>query len=253
MSLGRRARLALVATATAGCGAAILLLPSGAPLRILGGLLLVLVLPGVALRLAFVSGSRLGGIERAALSLGLSTAVGAVAAVVLHALRVPIDTTSWTYALGGTVLVACVCGMLRRGSADPLPTWSSIRSALGGVRREAVLVASALLVLAVLLTSFSTRDDIEQSRFTQLWASEEEGSVPIVGVRKFEGRRQSYVLSFELDGRALPTVPGPTLDNGETWRRRLDVSGPSGTRLTVTLRRNSLSAPPYRRVAVTIR
>jgi hypothetical protein len=83
-------------------------------LEMIGGLALVLVLPGYALTAALFPWSTLSGEKRFLFSLGLSLALTALGGFVLHWTPWGISPESWAVLLGGMTLLGCGIAFARR-------------------------------------------------------------------------------------------------------------------------------------------
>ena len=95
-----------VQTAVATVGSAAAVLAGPAPLAVAGGLLLGLVLPGLALTAIVFRNRTLTAVERTVLAPALSLAVLVVSGLVLYVAGFGLDRTSWTLGAAGATLLA---------------------------------------------------------------------------------------------------------------------------------------------------
>jgi len=95
-----------VQTAVATVASAVAALAGPAPLAAVGGLLLGLVLPGLALTAIVFRNRTLGAVERTVLAPALSLAVLVVSGLVLFVAGFPLNRASWTLAAAGATLLA---------------------------------------------------------------------------------------------------------------------------------------------------
>jgi len=79
-----------------------------APAAVAGGLLLGLVLPGLAVTEALFRGRTLSAVERAVLAPALSLAVLVVAGLVVYVAGFALDRVAWTVATAGVTLLALI-------------------------------------------------------------------------------------------------------------------------------------------------
>lgn len=126
--------LAAVAVAAA---AAVLAGPE--PVAVTGGLLLALVLPGLAVTAVLFRGRTLTAVERTVLAPGLSLAVLVVAGLVMYVSGFALDRYAWTAATTAVALAALV------PVAVPLPRAGAAKAALVTEMEIAELAAAAKL------------------------------------------------------------------------------------------------------------
>jgi hypothetical protein len=133
------ARVLVVVTVAAG--AAVLAGP--APAAVAGGLLLGLVLPGLALTATLFRGRPLTAVERTVLAPALSLAVLVVEGLLIYLSGHPLDRPAWTAGTAGVTLLGLVV------PAVPLPRPSVRRAADAAAREAEIADLAAAARLAV--------------------------------------------------------------------------------------------------------
>jgi len=113
------------------------------PAAIAGGLLLGLVLPGVALSAVLFRGRALTAVERSVLAPALSLAVLVIAGLVVYASGFALDRVAWTSATAVVTLLALVA------PAVPLPRRTAARLAAARAVEAELTVLAAAATLAV--------------------------------------------------------------------------------------------------------
>ena len=196
--------------------------PDGFVGRGLGGLLLVLVLPGYALMAALLPSASLGQVERGGLALGLSLVVSVLGGFGLAWTPGGLSATSWSLLLGGLTLLAAALAALRRPAAPPLVlTWSAPRVVVFGL---------ALLVLG---SAFKVAEAgaLAQPRppFTQLWllAGQTEATMVRVGLHSAEQQPRSYLVQLRQAERVLARWGPIQVEPGQSWETLASTNGVS--------------------------
>jgi uncharacterized membrane protein len=255
---GNPVRRLLAGTLVAAPVAAALTIAGPAPVRIPAGLLLALLLPGLAVTAALFArradagyGVTLSVLERLMIVAGTSLAVPAVGGLALHAARIRLDRISWAALAVAVTTVAAVVGLVRSWRRDGPAAGAPVvprpaRPALG--KRVALLgVAVAVLAGAGLISvhSSQTRDD---SRYTALWlspvAQSRTARTVEIGVTNAERADVGYTVS--VSGGTVQTRRFAfSLRAGSTWRSRLSV--PADGSVAVNLYKDGL-VPVYRSV-----
>ena len=236
----------VIALSTVVAAALVLTLPAQMPIRVAAGLALVLVLPGAGLRLALLpSIARLAAIPA-------SIALGALAAVLLDALGVQLETQVWTIALAVLAVLGGLAGALR---ATDTPTATDAPPADTPPARPSRLLVIAcsvgavfLLAAAIVITSISAHDQVDRVRFTQLSATPGPASTVDVSVRSDEKRTRRWVLVLAV-GSDVRSSPPFELRPGAI--RSVSVPAPRTRKLRVALNAERFSAPPSLRVEYT--
>lgn len=203
------------------CGAA----ASGAPTAVLAVLGIALIFaPGYLLGQLLV-GSRVTGLERAAVITGLALAIPVLGGLLLYAAGVPLHRAGWLGLLAGVTLAGDVALFLRRraGRAAPFswqPTWQLPRRQAAAFA-AAVLIAAGALELARIGTAMQP-----QPGFTQLWLSpqRQDSRALSLGVSNDQGSTTRYWLVLLRNGSVSATW-NLTLAPGQTWQRSVPLTG----------------------------
>lgn len=260
MSSTERARanadlLLLIASA-----ALLLFLPGSGPLspvRSFLGLVLALLGPGYVVTAALFPGQQgIDGIERAALSLGLSIVSVVLIALGLNFLANGIAPTSLEVALAGFIaffaMLAYALRQRTRVEEHSVPPSSGL-SPLLVVLATGVVVVTALAVPTTRSVAHSTAffvlgpKHLLSSYVHNL--APREGFALIVGVRNYEARPSAYRITGPL---LNAPVSVPVLPVGGEWKKRISLHAPGITgryKVSVELRRPGDLAP-YRTLYV---
>jgi hypothetical protein len=207
--------------AVLACGAA----ASGAPTAVMTLLgIALLIAPGYLLGQLLV-GSRVTGLERAAVITGLALAIPVLGGLLLYAAGVPLHRAGWLGLLAGVTLAGDVALFLlrRAGRAAPFswqPTWHMPRWQVA-VLAAAVLVAAGGVALARVGTAIQP-----QPGFTQLWLAPQRQNQHTLnlGVSNDEGSTTRYRLVLLRNGR-VSAAWNLTLAAGQTWQRPVPLAG----------------------------
>lgn len=219
----------------------IYLFPSNV-LRIVLGIPFVLFFPGYSLMGALYPGrSGIGGIERVALSFGLSFAVVALLGLTLNYTPWGIRLDSILYSTAFFILVMSVVSWLRRRSlvegerfniefSAALPSWG--KSVLDRV-------LTIILIFAVLGTigtlSYVIATPKAGQEFTEFYILSQEGDAEtypvelvageegklLVGIINNEYKIVDYRVEVRLDGVKNTEVGGITLEHEEKWEQEV--------------------------------
>lgn len=234
------------------------------PLRVAFGLLLLFVLPGYALlTLLFPrrsdpkrpGRSGIDGLERAALSFGVSVALLPPIYLLAFAL-VGRSTPSPAFVfsvLNAVIVVAAVLGFLRRSRVAPaerydLPArqWAETASAATGEMDRRTLMANAALGVAVvgavgsLLYSISAPPDGEEFSEFYLVTEDETGEytagdfptalaageprAQVVGIENHEGEATTYTVSAELQRVDATGEVAQILERGDRTEQTIQLA-----------------------------
>jgi Protein of unknown function (DUF1616) len=260
-------RAALIVAAAAVVAAAAALWPTPAAVRVPAGLLLALVLPGIALTGALFGGRVLSTVERLVLPPALSAAVLVVGGLGLYAAGVTLGRVSWTALTAGTTVLASAAvplvGRLRRHRADPQSvTETAMFGTVLVAESERLTVRTAFwrlvpLALALLLVTGAAALAIRgtaagRQPFTALSLVPAADSAPaqpnrrpvVLTVRCEENGAVGYALRVAGDDGYQQTFT-VTLQPGGTWTRTLQV--PVTGTVTADLFMGT-TAVPYRTV-----
>ena len=234
--------MATALVAVLACGAA----ASGAPAAVMTVLGIALfIAPGYLLGQLLV-GTRVTGLERAAVITGLALAIPVLGGLLLYAAGVPLHRPGWLGLLAAVTLVGDLALLVRRraGQVTPFswpPTWRVPRWQGAVLFAAAVMIAGGGVGLARLGAAIQPRHG-----FTQLWLLPQRHNAHVlsIGVSNDEGRTTSYRLVLLRNGR-VNTTWDLRLAAGQTWQRSVPL-GPA----TVAARLYRLPdlADPYRYV-----
>jgi uncharacterized membrane protein len=212
------------------------------PLRVAAGLVLVLVLPGLAATRALHPRGRT---EQLLLIPGLSLSISILVGLIAYAANFRLTTGVWAVALGLATIAGLVAGF-KPGSVDEgraevgyaplrgglLPRPPSLQSSVGPL----LVVAGCLATALAVVVAINGQRHAPTPGFTELWAIRTHtGKVPSValGVRSHEWSDTRYRLRISVPGRAA-RVQSIQLRPGQSWQRR-EKLGTSKAGVTVTL------------------
>lgn len=222
--------------------------PEGFPGRALGGLLLVLVLPGYALTAALLPSASLGRPERWGFSLGLSVVVSVLGGFGLAWAPGGLNATSWSLLLGGLTLLAAALAALRRPAGQPLGLiWSAPRVALFAVT---LLVLGGAFKVAVV-----GAETQPWPPFTQFWllADQPHPDTVRVGLHSAEQQPRSYLLRLHQADQVLESWGPIELGPGQSWETLANTSGVSSSEpVEAILFLAEAPTVPYRRTTLWI-
>lgn len=212
--------------------------PVTAALRTALGLCFVVAAPGYALAATmFPRRADVPGVERLALSLGLSIAVLPVLALVLNATSLGIRLAPMTLGVCSlTLLFLGLAALLRRRLSSEEPFFGE---ADAGTLRRASLVVLCLVLFSsgVIAAATLLRPPAQVTEFYLLRADTAAGNSALVapgesfpvtlGVTNHEGGETSFVIRIpELDSRSIQV---PELDRGGRWETTIEVEAPAST------------------------
>jgi len=209
---------------------------------------LVFILPGYALVRALLPGTPLARAEMLVLSLGISFAVSALGGVALHLLPDGLQARAWGTLLGGTTLLACIVGWLRRSN----------RVALNKRQRQlpittaqiALLVLAFCLLAGAWLLAIHSASNPPVEGFTQLWMLPNDENSLGLGIASFEKQLTVFRLRIMQDGNLLREWQSIRLMPAETWETTLEFppNVVSGSAVLAQLYRVSEPDVVYRHV-----
>lgn len=209
------------------CAVVVQRTPAGSPERAAAALLLVLVLPGLALRRLLMRGESGGLLLVPALSLALTILVSAG----LYVAGIRLGLTSWSQSLAAAVICFALASLPWRTS---LTGAHRHRIRLSAVTTIAILCAVGLVASATIVTARSVHRQHREDRFTQLWALPG-GDRITVGIYNHEGSARRYLLRARLGRRLLRSEMIPVAA-GASWTRTLALLGRGNLRFSVTAR-----------------
>jgi Protein of unknown function (DUF1616) len=220
--------------------------------RIAAALPLTLLLPGYAIvALSFGSGEPTPS-KLWTLSVGVSLAVLALAALVLNVFPFGLTTASWAVLLVALVLAACRGAALRRGRPEQVRRRQ--RRALRPSPRDLGFVTTAILVAVAALVLAQTPLRAEHAvGFTALWVLPEDAreEAVVVGVLSSEQNPASYTLRVNRRW-SRPRTYHLRLDPGQEQTFRLAIPrrrGGGRTHVVASLYQADRPGHLYRRVS----
>ncbi len=221
-------------------------------LRPLLSIPLVFVLPGYAATAFLLAGCWLSTLERCALTLGTSLAIGAVGGLILHLTPWGLRPESWVILLSGLTILFSGLAFLHRHSRPPGQGRQSPAVDLAPQQAFLLVLAGALAIWAATV-AVSGAESQMSAGFTQLWAVQsqaKESSVLIVGIRNSEHRLMRYVVRASAAGQTISQWETGELLPDHTWETRLDISSRSPGRIDVVLYAAEDLSIPYRKVSL---
>jgi hypothetical protein len=193
-------------------------------------------------------GSRIAGLERLAIFIGLALCVPILGGLLLFAIGAPVHRAAWLALLAGATGLGDVALLWRRhsGRAEAFGWPAAVtRPPLRHVVTFGVAVVIAVGALGLARAGAAIQHN---PGFTQLWLAHPDDAVTAnLGVGNYEGTTTRYRLVLLRNGRSAAGW-NITLANGQTWHRSPVVSGHDT--VTVNLYRLPDLAHPYRHVAI---
>jgi hypothetical protein len=215
------------------CGAAVLILHTGSPARLIAGIALVLILPGLAIERALLPLDERGP-ERLVVALGVSAAIVVLGAIILDLIGLPLETDVWAPVLVTVTMVASAVGHVRHLYL-PRPRSQLVPPRPAG----ALLIALALALISGALVLGTTPLSAPGGTpgYTALWIQADAGRGVTAIARSGQLHPARYQLSVRVDGRTVDASPSFTLAPGEEYRARVPPPLRSGARVTALLHR----------------
>lgn len=247
------------------------LFPGLNAIRIILGIPFVLFFPGYTLVSAlFPKEDDLDGVERFALSLGLSLALVPLVGLALNYTPFGIHLFPVTLSLYLLMLVLTGLTYFRRRDMPPearfgvdfrshVPSWGSLD------REDKILtVASVILVVSVGVVGVFLASSQPGERFTEFYILGEEGLADdyptdllvgenaevILGIKNQEHRTENYRVVLNLENDPITSVEDIRLNHGENWEGPLSFSvhEPGENMKLQALLYKGENAEPYRDV-----
>ena len=241
------------------------------PLRAILGIPMILFLPGYALIAALFPGkSDLDGIERLALSFGLSIAVVPLLGLGLNFTPFGIRLIPILFSLSIFTLAMCALAHFRRmklpeNERFAVP-FSNMRSALKQISDSksridkiltVILLLSIFASIAMLIYVIVTPKQGE--KFTEFYILGEGGRAEgyptalkanetgkvIAGIVNHEYALMNYTLQLSLDGEIL-SQRDVALEHNATWEQMIEFTAPKSGKLEFLLYREANFTAPYR-------
>ena len=211
-------------------------------LRIILGLPFLLYFPGYSLILAlFPKKDQIDGIERFALSFGLSIAVVPLIGLILNYTPLGITLESTLYSITGFIFIASIIASLRLARLDESDRFTlkfqSLRPGWEGTKWDkalsVVLIISILAAITVL--GYVIANPKVGEKFTEFYvlgpggeaadypteiSTGEEASV-ILGIINHEQEKTSYLVEIIIDGISYSEKGPLNLENDEKWESKV--------------------------------
>jgi uncharacterized membrane protein len=233
-----------------------------APVKVILGIVVVLVLPGYAVTAACIPDRslRVRVPEYVCLTLGVSLSITVVGGLLLEAIR-RLDGITWSILLGGITLVASAVALKRRSVVDarhPQPgQFSSALPDIGRMLRRGLWLGLVVLMVAGAF-AISINGAVNQQRSqqsTQLWMLPSGTRGPEqrvqVGLTNMQPTTTSYNLEVLASGKPVKQWPSIKLEPDEAWQTTLALpqSGAApGTTVEAVLYLQQAPSTPYRTV-----
>jgi uncharacterized membrane protein len=225
--------------------AVVIILSTANILRIILGLPFVLFFPGYALMVAlFPSKTRISGIERVALSFGLSIAVVSLIGLILNYTPWGIRLESMLSSTASFIFIMSIIAWLRqRGLAEQerydigfrlkIPSWGM------GVWDKALSIILVLTILGALgMIGYAIAAPKIGEKFTEFYflgQEGREGSYPrqlivgeegrvVVGIANNEYKIINYWVEVRINGVKNNEVEGILLKHGERWENEVSFT-----------------------------
>jgi uncharacterized membrane protein len=225
--------------------AVVIILSTANILRIILGVPFVLFFPGYALMVAlFPSKTRISGIERVALSFGLSIAVVSLIGLILNYTPWGIRLESMLYSTASFIFIMSIIAWLRqRGLAEQerydigfqlkIPTWGTsardkalsitmVLAIVGAVGMFGYIIAAPKIGEKFTEFYFLGQEGGEGSYPRQLIVGEE-GRV-MVGIANNEYKIMNYWVEIRINGVKNNEVEGISLKHGERWENEVSFT-----------------------------
>jgi hypothetical protein len=191
-------------------------------------------------------GTRVTGMERAAVAAGLSLALPVLGGVAINAAGIPLHRATWAGLFAGATLAgdALLFALGRTGRSGPSRRNRAPRPAAGQV---AAFAAAAVIAAGAVGLSLASAAKQANPGFTQLWLSTSvrNARVAALGVGNHQGSTARYRLLLLRHGQVSATW-NLALSDGQTWQRMIPVTG--GYPIAARLYRLPDLARPYRYV-----
>ncbi|UCE97110.1 MAG: DUF1616 domain-containing protein [Dehalococcoidia bacterium] len=210
-------------------------------LRIILGLPFLLFSPGYSLILAlFPKKDQITGVERVALSFGLSIAIVPLIGLVLNYTPMGITLESTLYSITGFIFIVSIIAVLRLRKLDESDRFvigvQSVKLGWSGTRLDralsAILIISLLASISVLGYTLAVPKVGE--KFTEFYVLGPQGEASdypleitvgeetpvILGVVNHEQGKSTYLIEIVIDGVSQSKEGSFTLENEEKWEKQ---------------------------------
>lgn len=225
--------------------AVVIILSTANILRIILGLPFVLFFPGYALMVAlFPSKTRMAGIERVALSFGLSIAVVSLIGLILNYTPWGIRLESMLSSTASFIFIMSIIAWFRqRGLAEQerydigfqfkIPSWgTSARDKMLSIVLVFAIIGAAGMFGYIIatpkigekLTEFYFLEQESKEFYTPTDAVVGKEMRTVVGIANHEYETVSYSLEIRIGGVKNKGVEGITLEHGERWENEVSFT-----------------------------
>ncbi len=192
--------------------------------RTLLALPLVLFLPGYTALAAINPRTTLRRPEFILLSIGMSLAVTGLLGLLLNWTSSGLQTQSWSVALGGFTLIACLIGLTRRREILLVP---SSPFSIGLDWTQQMLVGLAVVIAAAAFI-IARQGALQQPTipFTQLWLFPPDEARPHsvrLGIHNQESATLTYRLKLVNDDQVIQEWDPVDLKSGEKWEVTVEL------------------------------
>jgi uncharacterized membrane protein len=207
-----------------------------APVRVVAGLALALILPGLAIT-RVLGRAQVERAEQLLLVPGMSVVIAIITGLVLNGAHVHLTRESWAISLGVVTAAGLAIGAMRerheevgkdprRESARPAGAASVAGRRMRGVVVAALLAVAALAAIGALAIG-ALGQRYRGHGFTDLWALPGRSALSAVrlGVVSHERHEARYQIRVSVDGREVETQE-ITLRPGQAWQSTQPVTKP---------------------------
>jgi hypothetical protein len=209
------------AVAVLACAGATL----GAPVAVTSVLGIALIAAPGYLFGQLLFGTRLAGLERVSVLIGLALCVPIFGGLLLFAARVPLHRATWLGLLAGATLTGDLALFLRRRSGGAAAfAWPQPGKRLPTRHIVAFGAAAVIAVCAVGVARAGVAFQHDPG-FTQLWLAQPDKSATTadLGVGNYSGAASQYRLVLVHNKRTVASW-NLTLANGQTWQRSVSYN-----------------------------
>lgn len=224
---GRRIGL-LVAIAWAITGGLLICKTDTLVVRTIAAVPLAVFLPGYA-SLAALGFAGRSVQERWTLAVALSISELVLGGLLLNRLH-RLVPAGWAILLGTLIVVTALLGLRRCGAALPAEP-RGVRRPRFGLAHSALLVVSAVIVVAAFGLRVWDTASFDQFRYTAFWMLPDNPTQPgilTIGARNNEGKPMDYEVVVTIGRRLLATWESVRLLPGQTFVRQIAVAVPPG-------------------------
>ena len=210
------------------------------PLRVALSVVFLLFAPGYALAAALFPGREdIDGVERLALSLGLSIAAVPLIGLLLNYTSWDIHLLPMTFGLAVFTIVTLLVALYRRYHLEPGLRFFSRRNAAAFGGNLTLLATVTLIGAIVIVTAQTLRPTHAATEFYLLGSGGRLENFPselrpgqtfkvTLGIRSFGGQDEAYRVHLPFAGDAAD-IEVPKLEDGGLWQQTLTLKAPLGS------------------------